>query len=166
MRHPKPIPPGPGQESVWDYPRPPRLEKTSKQIRVVFAGVEIALTNRAYRILETSHPPTYYLPPEDVQMDYLRPVAAAGSFCEFKGPAHYYDLVVGERTAPKAVWAYANPSPAYKAVTNHLCFYAQLTDGCYVDGEEVAPQPGRFYGGWITKDVVGPFKGVEGSWGW
>ncbi len=159
------IPPGPGQESVWDYPRPPRLEQAAHHLQVVLGGVVVAETRRAWRVLETSHPPTYYFPPDDVQRQYLRP-SPRGSLCEWKGRAGYYTLQVGERVVPDAAWFYAEPAPAFAALRGHLAFYAQLMDACYVDGERVAPQPGGFYGGWITSGVVGPFKGEPGTAFW
>ena len=162
---PKAILPGPGQESVWDYPRPPRLEAVSRRLTVVFNGVTIADTVRGFRVLETSHPPTYYLPPADILMVHLRP-AGGGSVCEWKGAALYYDVVVGERTAERAAWACPAPTRAFVPIRDFVAFYAGLLDGCYVDGERVTPQPGRFYGGWITGDVVGPFKGEPGTGGW
>jgi uncharacterized protein (DUF427 family) len=158
-------PVGPGQESVWDYPRPPRLEPCGRHIQVVFADIVIAETRRSFRVLETSHPPIYYLPSDDVQMQHLRRVEG-GSFCEFKGFAVYYTLVVGARRAEAAAWAYPNPASGFEPIANHLAFYAGLMDACYVDGERVTPQPGGFYGGWITADIVGPFKGGPGTRGW
>ena len=159
------IEPGPGQESVWDYPRPPRVEATARHIRVTFAGVVIADTQQAQRVLETSHPPTYYIPPEDIRTEYLVP-STHGSFCEWKGQATYYSVSVDDRTTPDAAWVYPQPTPSFAAIQDHVAFYAQLMDACTVDGELVQPQPGGFYGGWITSDVVGPFKGIPGSWGW
>ncbi len=157
--------PGPGQESVWDYPRPPRLEPTSRHIQVWFGGIAIADTCRAYRVLETSHPPTYYLPPEDIRMAHLIPVGGS-SFCEWKGIAAYYTVVVGDRRAERAAWSYPHPTPAFRPLQNHVAFYAGAMDRCTVAGELVRPQPGGFYGGWITSDIVGPFKGEPGSMGW
>ena len=159
------IAPGPGQESVWDYPRPPRLEETSRRLQIVFAGHILADTRRAYRVLETSHPPVYYLPPEDIGMEYLVP-AEGTSFCEWKGLAGYYTVQIGERVAPKAAWYYPSPTPAFLPMRGFVAFYAGSMDECTVDGELVIPQPGGFYGGWITSDVVGPFKGEAGTWGW
>ena len=156
--------PGPGQESVWDYPRPPRLEPCAKRIQVIFNGVTIVDAARAARVLETSHPPVYYVPREDVRIAYLRP-AAGGSYCEWKGEAEYFDVVVGTRIAPRAAWSYPDPTPAFAPIRGHLAFYAAPMDACTVDGERVTPQPGGFYGGWITADVVGPFKGTPGSAG-
>lgn len=165
MLRPKPIKPEPGQESVWDYPRPPRLEPCGKHIEIVFNGVTIASTDNSQRVLETSHPPVYYIPLENIRTEYLRKTAP-GSFCEWKGSAIYYDVVVGDKQLNKVGWGYPQPTPAFEAIKNCVAFYAQPMDGCYVDGEKVTPQPGNFYGGWITKDIVGPFKGEPGSWGW
>lgn len=153
------------KESVWDYPRPPRVEPTARRLRVVFAGETIAETTRALRVLETSHPPTYYIPIEDIQMRYLQP-SPHRSFCEFKGEAAYWTLQVGDRYSPNAAWSYPNPTPRYAALTDHLAFYASRVDACYVDDEKVEPQAGDFYGGWITSDLIGPFKGGQGTWGW
>lgn len=165
MKRPQPIPPRPGQESVWDYPRPPRMERTSRRIEVVFAGEVIADTRRALRILETSHPPTYYIPPEDVRMDLLVRSRRA-SFCEWKGSADYWTVRVGGREAVNAAWSYPTPKTPFEDLKDHLAFYCGDMDACRVDGEQVQPQPGGFYGGWVTRDVVGPFKGEPGSWGW
>jgi uncharacterized protein (DUF427 family) len=159
------IEPAPGQESVWDYPRPPRVEDSEKHIRVVFAGVVIADTRRAKRVLETSHPPVYYIPPEDIRMEYLAQTDRA-SWCEWKGRASYYSITVNGRRATNAAWFYPDPQNAYAAIRNRVAFYPQQMDACYVDGERVQPQPGGFYGGWITSDVVGPFKGGLGTTGW
>jgi len=162
---PKPIKPGPGQESVWEYPRPPKLEFCERHIRVVFNRMTIADTHRSYRVLETSHPPVYYIPGEDIRMEFLKPVFG-GSFCEWKGRAQYYDVVVKDRTAEQAAWSYPDPPPDYEAIRDFPAFYPDRMDACYVDGERVRPQPGKFYGGWITRDVVGPFKGEPGTEGW
>jgi uncharacterized protein (DUF427 family) len=154
-----------GQESVWDYPRPPLLEPTAKRIQVIFNEVTIADSQRSQRVLETSHPPVYYIPPEDIKMEYL--VAAEGqSFCEWKGVAGYYTVVVGNKQAKKAAWYYSKPTSAFASIKGYVAFYASRMEACYVDGEQVTPQPGDFYGGWITSDIVGPFKGVAGSGGW
>jgi uncharacterized protein (DUF427 family) len=155
-------------ESVWDYPRPPRLEATSRELRVMHAGVVVAETRRGMRILETSHPPVYYFPPQDVAMHLLRPSRRRGTFCEFKGVASYWDLV-GLSSAVNiadVAWSYADPSRAYAGLRDYLAFYASRVDACFVDGEQVAPQPGDFYGGWITSHVTGPFKGAPGTLGW
>ena len=159
------IEPGPGQESVWDYPRPPRVEEVDKRLRVVFAGEAIAETDHGLRVLETSHPPAYYFPREDVRMELLEP-SVGTTFCEFKGEASYFAIVVGESTARKAAWTYESPSPGYEELAGRLCFYASRVDSCHVGDEEVTPQEGDFYGGWITSDVVGPFKGGPGTMGW
>lgn len=165
FKNPDPIPPGPGQESVWDYPRPPRLEPVAKRIRVVFNDVTIADTTRAYRVLETSHPPVYYIPPEDILQMCLEP-APGFSWCEWKGQAQYYTVAVGEKKVEGAAWYYADPMPAFTAIKDYVAFYAGQMDACYVDDEKVTPQPGGFYGGWITNDIVGPFKGEIGTRGW
>jgi uncharacterized protein (DUF427 family) len=165
MRRPQPINPEPGQESVWDYPRPPRLEPASNRIQIILDGVVIADTQHAQRVLETSHPPVYYIPPEDVRMEYLHP-SRQRSFCEWKGAASYYTLTVGERTVPDAAWYYPDPTPGFAAIKDHLAFYPSKMDECLVDGERVQSQPGDFYGGWITNNIVGPFKGDPGTWGW
>lgn len=167
---PKPFKPEPGQESVWDYPRPPRLEPATRRIVIVTNGIEIVDTVRAYRVLETSHPPVYYIPPEDIEAGVLEP-SSNTSFCEWKGGAGYYTVRVGDHVARDAAWFYPNPTPGFVPIQNYVAFYAGRMqvldgDGCFVDGERVTPQPGGFYGGWITKDVVGPFKGVPNSSGW
>ncbi len=159
------VPPGPGQESVWDYPRPPRLERTSSHLRVVVGGRVVAETSAAWRVLETFHPPVYYLPPEDVDAACLR-VARGTSVCEWKGGARYYDVVVGNEVRSRSAWAYPDPTPAFAAIRDHVAFYPGQMDHCTVDGEAVRAQPGRFYGGWITSRVVGPFKGEPGTLGW
>lgn len=155
---PKRIEPKPGQESVWDYPHPPRVEEARKHIRIVFNGVTIADTHRAKRVLETGHPPSYYIPPEDIKTEYLVPRHST-SLSEWKGEAHYYGLMVGEKQVPIAAWYYINPLPPYETIKMHLAFYAAPMDACTVDGELAQPQAGSFYGGWISKDIVGPFKG-------
>jgi uncharacterized protein (DUF427 family) len=164
-RHPRAISPRPDQESVWDYPRPPRCELTTRTIEVFWAGQRVAKTTRAYRVLETSHPPTYYLPPADVRQELLRP-AEGLSICEWKGRASYFDVVVGDRVAPSAAWCYPSPTAGFSGLASYLAFYAPRLESCRVDGEEIEPQPGGFYGGWITSDLVGPFKGGSGSAGW
>lgn len=150
---------------MWDYPRPPRLEPTVRRIRVIHASVVVVDSHRAMRVLETSHPPVYYVPPEDVRMDLLRP-GIGRSYCEWKGAAAYHDLVIDGRVVEAAAWSYATPTPAFAALRAHLAFYAGRVDACWVDDEPATPQPGRFYGGWITADLVGPFKGGPGSAGW
>lgn len=159
------VEPGPGQESVWDYPRPPRLESSNRHIRVIVDGILVADTNRAIRVLETSHPPTYYLPSEDVRMDLLLE-SPGNSLCEWKGVASYFDLAVGERRIARAAWTYARPQPGFEPIRGHIAFYPSRMDFCTVDGEVVTAQAGDFYGGWITSDIVGPFKGAQGTQGW
>lgn len=161
----KRIEPGPGQESVWDYPRPPRMEKVEERLRVEFNGVTIADTTGAYRVLETSHPPTYYIPQADIKMDYLVPTSRQ-TFCEFKGAARYFTIQVGDRVSENAAWCYPNPTPTYTDMKEYVSFYANQVDACWVGDEQVQPQAGDFYGGWITSKVVGPFKGGPGTWGW
>lgn len=158
------IEPGPGQESVWDYPRPPRLERTGRRVRVELDGTVIAESTRAHRVLETSQPPAYYLDPADVRMDLLVP-STHRTFCEWKGQASYYDVVVGDRRVAQAAWTYPDPTPTFAAVRSHVAFYAQKLD-CSLDDERVEGNEGTFYGGWITKDVVGPFKGGLGTAHW
>ncbi|QDG49469.1 DUF427 domain-containing protein [Persicimonas caeni] len=145
-------------ESVWDYPRPPRLEQSRRRITVEFGGEVIAETDRALRILETSHPPTYYIPPEDVRMEFLER-SKRSTFCEWKGHAAYYHVDVDGEHAENAAWTYPSPAPAFDDLTDYVAFYPGKMDRCTVDGEEVAAQEGGFYGGWITSDIEGPFKG-------
>lgn len=165
MRPEGDVPPGPGQESAWDYPRPPRLEPCKKRLRVVLGGVTLADTMHGKRVLETSHPPVYYFPAEDVRMQHL--VAASGSsFCEWKGTARYFDVNVAGKLVSRAAWAYPDPTPDFVAIKDHLAFYAQMMDACFVGDEQARPQPGSFYGGWITNDIIGPFKGEPGTAGW
>lgn len=165
MARPKRIEPGPGQESVWDYPRPPRVEPAHARVTIELGGRLIADTTRAVRVLETSHPPAYYLPPEDFVEGALVP-AEGSSFCEFKGHAAYYDIVGGEAVAPGAGWYYPSPSRGFDAIAGFVSVYPGRMDRCTVDGEVVTPQEGGFYGGWITANIVGPFKGGTGTWGW
>jgi len=153
------IEPGPGQESVWDYPRPPRLDPSSKHIQAVFNGVVVADSRRAMRVLETSHPPVYYIPPEDARLASFAP-GGRSSHCEFKGKARYYTLTVGERVEADVAWYYPDPSRGFERIKDYIALYPGRMDACYVDGE------GDFYGGWITRDIVGPFKGGAGTWGW
>ncbi|HEX6127394.1 MAG TPA: DUF427 domain-containing protein [Candidatus Limnocylindria bacterium] len=159
------VEPGPGQESAWDYPRPPRVERSSRLVRVEFAGRVVAESSQALRVLETAGAPVWYIPRDDVRTELLIPTPRR-TFCEWKGAAHYLDVRVGDRIAAAAAWSYPQPSPGYEAIRDHVAFYAGRVDAAYVDGERVTPQPGRFYGGWVTSDVVGPFKGDPGSEGW
>lgn len=152
-------------ERVWDYPRPPRLEPVPQRLRVVLAGVTIADTVAGFRVLETSHPPTYYLPRVDILGSALVP-AAGQSFCEWKGVATYFDVVAGGRRLERVAWTYERPSPNFAALAGCVAFYAGPMDACFVDDEQVTPQPGGFYGGWVTRNLVGPFKGSAGTSGW
>lgn len=160
-----PATPGPGQESVWDYPRPPRVEPSDRPVVVRFGGV-VAETRGAFRVLETSHPPAWYLPPDAFAPGVLRP-AEGSSWCEFKGRAGYLDVVSPDgRVAPRAAWTYPQPSPGFEVIAGYVSLYPAAMDEVTVAGETVRPQDGGFYGGWITDDVVGPFKGGPGSSGW
>jgi len=152
-------------ESVWDYPRPPRVEASQKPVRVEFAGEVIAETTRAYRVLETSHPPVFYIPLEDVRGEFLRP-SRRRTYCEFKGEAGYYDLVAGGREVREAAWYYPEPSARYEVLRGHVAFYPGRVDAAWVGDEQVTPQEGDFYGGWITSEIEGPFKGGPGTTGW
>lgn len=162
---PRPEPAGRGQESVWSYPRPAIAEPTDAHILIEHRGVVVAETRRAIRTLETSHPPSYYIPPEDIATGVLRQ-AQGSSFCEWKGAARYWDVLIGGVALSRVGWSYPTPTPAFAALRDHVAFYAGPFDRCLVDGEIVTPQPGTFYGGWITSKVAGPFKGAPGSMGW
>lgn len=153
------------QEIVAHYPRPPRLEPTTRHLVVKFAGQIVAETRRGWRVLETGHPPTYYFPPQDVRLEWLVPQRRR-SYCEWKGLAHYYDIVTPERRAREAAWAYPHPTPPFAELAGCLAFYAHLMDECLVNGAQVRPQAGGFYGGWITHDLIGPFKGDADFQGW
>ena len=163
----RPVPdkPGPGQESVWDYPRPPRLESFAGLITIELGGEVIASTDRGWRVLETSHPPTYYLPRSAFRDGVLRE-APGSSWCEWKGRARYFDLVTGTAVAAKAAWNYPEPTAGFEEISDAVAVMAAAVDRCTVNGETVVAQPGGFYGGWITSWVVGPFKGGPGSAGW
>lgn len=165
MIRPNPVPPAPGQESVWGYPRPPRLEPVAKLLRVVHNGVTVAETMRGHRVLETSHPPVYYFPPEDIRLELFR-IASGSSYCEWKGLARYFSIDVNGMRAERAAWSYPDPTPAFIGIRDHIAFYGHMMDACFVGDEQARPQPGAFYGGWITADLVGPFKGEPGSAGW
>ncbi|MEM9691175.1 MAG: DUF427 domain-containing protein [Myxococcota bacterium] len=156
--------PGPEQESVWDYPRPPRLVGDDRRVTVAIGDIIIAETTAAARVLETSHPPTFYLPPADVRFELLHKVGT-GSRCEWKGEATYYDVVVDGRQSPRVAWSYDRPFGEFEALAGYVSFYPSRLD-CRVDGARVEPQPGGFYGGWITPELVGPFKGEPGTGGW
>ena len=151
--------------SVWDFPRPPRLERVDWRIRVVHGGATIVDAPEALRVLETSQAPAYYVSFEHVSDDHL--VASDHrTFCEWKGIASYADVVVGDRVAARAAWTYAEPSAPFVALIGHWAFYAQAVDECWVDDERVHPNEGDFYGGWITANVTGPFKGAPGTAMW
>ena len=152
-------------EDVWLYPRPPALEPCPKRVRIVFAGVTIADTVAAWRVLETSHPPGYYLPPDAFTGCVFEPASGA-SVCEWKGEAAYWTIRVGHRAARRAAWSYAEPTKAFAPIRAHLAVYAGAMDQCFVGEDLVVPQPGGFYGGWITPDLKGPFKGGPGTMGW
>lgn len=152
-------------ESVWDYPRPPRVEATDERIVIRFGGSVVAETTAALRVLETTHPPVYYLPRAAFADGVLEP-SAGSSFCEYKGAARYLSIRAGDALAEHAAWFYPSPSPGYEELVDHVAVYAGPMDSCEVDGEFVAPQEGGFYGGWITSRVTGPFKGAAGTRGW
>jgi uncharacterized protein (DUF427 family) len=156
--------PAPGQESVWDYPRPPRLASDSREVVVRWGAVEVARTTRAIRVLETAHPPSFYLPWDDVARDLFH-AASGTSLCEWKGPARYWSLIDGERRLPKVAWSYPRPLAGAEPLANCVALYPRGLE-CRVGGALVTPQPGGFYGGWITPELAGPFKGETGSEGW
>ena len=159
------VEPGPGQESVWDYPRPPRLEPVAAELVVVHGGEVIAHTTRGARVLETSQAPALYFPPEDVRANLLRP-STHQTFCEWKGSATYHDVVVGDAVAHAAAWTYRSPTAAFASIAGWLAFFPQKVDECRVDGERVTAMPGGVYGGWVTSAIVGPFKGGPGTAHW
>lgn len=162
---PEPEPAGPGQESVWDYPRPPILELSTRRVRVELDGTFIADSVRSLRVLETSHPPTYYVHPADVVWDLIQPAAARGTVCEWKGRATYWTVTVGGVQVEAGAWSYPMPTARFAAVADHVAFYPALFT-CRLDDELVTPQAGGFYGGWVTSDLAGPFKGEPGTLGW
>lgn len=165
LKRPSPETPGPGQLSVWDFPRPPAYVQWHERVEGRFGGSVIAATSEAWCVLETSHPPAYYLPASSFVPGSLRR-AEGSSSCEWKGRALYYDVVSGDQVAPQAAWSYPAPSAGVEAIRDHVAVYPALMDSCTVGGELVTPQPGGFYGGWITSRVVGPFKGGPGTQGW
>jgi uncharacterized protein (DUF427 family) len=154
-----------GQESVWDYPRPPVVKQFHGHIQIIFADESICESNACFRVLETSHPPVYYLPIEDFKPGVLK-ANSNKSICEYKGLARYYDIVHKGRIATQAAWRFSMARGAYADIQNCVAVYAQLMDSCHVNGEAVQAQEGDFYGGWITSNIVGPFKGGRGTWGW
>jgi uncharacterized protein (DUF427 family) len=162
---PRPDPAGPGQESVWTYPRPAVAEACTAHVVIRHRGLVVADTRASVRTLETSHPPSYYIPAADIAAGVLRR-AAGSSFCEWKGVAAYWDVVVGDAVLRRVGWSYPEASGGFAILRDHVAFYAGPFDRCTVDGETVIPQEGGFYGGWITNWVVGPFKGGPGTMGW
>jgi len=160
-RPPFAVIPKPGQQSVWDYPRPPRIERDPRQVIVRVGAVVIAHSHRSARVLETGSPPSFYLPPEDVELGLLKTIADSSS-CEWKGEATYWTLVVSDRRIERAAWSYPDPFPGFEGIRGYFSFYAARVE-CYVDSVRVEAQPGGFYGGWITPEVAGPFKGMAGS---
>jgi uncharacterized protein (DUF427 family) len=154
-----------GEESVWDYPRPPALERDTRHVRVIINGTVVADSHSTYRILETSHPPVFYIPPQDVRTDLLR-LSEQTSYCEYKGRASYAEFYDGEEQRAAVAWFYTEPAEKYKAIAGYYAFYPSKADLCFVGEEEVTAQEGDFYGGWITHEIKGPFKGASGTWGW
>jgi uncharacterized protein (DUF427 family) len=157
--------PGPDQESVWDYPRPPRVEPVLRRVRVEFGGIVLADSLGALRVCETSSPPCYYIPPADLAMERLEP-SSRTSFCEWKGVASYWTVRVGDRVAKDSGWSYPSPDPGFEAIRDWIAFYPRRMDACWVGDARVTPQPGFYYGGWVTPELTGPFKGVPGSDAW
>jgi uncharacterized protein (DUF427 family) len=158
--------PGPGQESVWDYPRPPAVRAIDAHVRIVHNGITLVDTRQAIQILETSQAPGYYFSRADIALEHLTQ-SRHTSYCEWKGQATYWAVLA--TTTPSVAdvaWSYDNPTPAYAAITGYLAFYPQKVDECWVNDYRVVPNPGDFYGGWITPDVVGPFKGAPGTRMW
>ncbi|MBV9816945.1 MAG: DUF427 domain-containing protein [Solirubrobacterales bacterium] len=153
-------------ESVWDYPRPPAVRPVAATVRVRLAGELLAQSGRALRVLETSHPPTIYVPGADIHHEWLVPSAARGSWCEFKGRARYVDAVIGNRRTPEVGWMYPDPMPDYAGLGDHIAFYPDRVDEAWIGNERVQAQAGDFYGGWITRELTGPFKGAPGTQGW
>ena len=164
-RRPQPDPVGAGQTSVWGYPRPAIAEPSDRHVRIEHRGVIVADSRAAVRTLETSHPPSWYIPPGDIAAGVLQR-SSRRSFCEWKGQAVYWHLAIGDQLLRDVAWSYPDPMPAFAMLRDHVAFYAGPLDRCSIDGERVVPQPGGFYGGWITPDLAGPFKGVPGSMGW
>jgi uncharacterized protein (DUF427 family) len=160
-----PDPVAPGQESVWSYPRPPRAEPTSRHIRITHGGMVLAETSSSIRTLETSHPPSYYIPQADIAMSLLTATDRT-SFCEWKGHAVYWTVAIAGSVFRDVGWSYPEPTRGFSVLRDHIAFYAAPFDRCLVDNVDVVPQPGAFYGGWITPDLAGPFKGVPGSSFW
>lgn len=159
------IKPGPGQESIWDYPRPPKVELFEKNIRVEFAGRSIAETSISYKVMETASPPCYYIPQEFIKMEYLIK-SNHKTLCEWKGSATYWSINVDGNISENAGWSYPVPWKGFELIKDHIAFFAGRVDGCFIDDEKVRPQAGDFYGGWITSNITGPFKGDPGTEHW
>lgn len=157
--------PGPGQESVWDYPRPPRVESVAKRLRVEIGGMVLADTTKGLRVLETSSPPVYYFPPEDVVVMSLVETSHS-TFCEWKGVAHYWSIQILDRFVTQCAWSYPEPTAGYEVIQKYVAFYPSLIDACYVGDDIAISQAGDFYGGWITSEITGPFKGDPGTEAW
>jgi uncharacterized protein (DUF427 family) len=164
QRPPFAVAPAPGQESVWDYPRPPALVGDRRSVRVLHGDRLLADSADTVRVLETASPPTFYIPRRDVRLDWLTP-GRGSSHCEWKGEARYWSLRIGDERVEQVAWSYEDPYPEFAAIRGHLAFYPGRV-ACFVDGHRVAAQPGGFYGGWITPEIVGPFKGEPGTAGW
>ncbi len=156
--------PGPGEESVWDYPRPPKIVKDSRIVVVKWMNQTIAKTTKSVRVLETASPPTFYLPPDDVKTELFEKTPGS-SYCEWKGRAAYWNISVEGNTLQNAAWSYENPTPPFKRIAGYFSFYPGKLE-CYVDNIRVKPQPGGFYGGWMTPEITGPVKGESGTGGW
>ncbi len=154
-----------GQESVWNYPRPPKLERVNQQIRVEFGGLVLSETTQGYRLLETASPPVYYFPPMDVRIVYLM-LSSKQTVCKWRGVARYWSLRVGKRVALDAAWSYPHPGEGYEDICDYFAFYPGKVDACHVGKQKVKAQPGDFYGGWITSKILGPFKGEPGTEFW
>ena len=154
-----------GAESVWDYPRPPRIEASSRRVRVIHAGIVVADTTSAFRVLETSQAPAWYVPPNDVDLTLVAQ-STTMTFCEWKGTATHWALDVEGQIVEDAAWSYGRPTPPFAPLTGYLAFYPARVDECWVDDERAAPMPGSVYGGWITSEVTGPFKGGPGTAHW
>ena len=162
---PRSDPVGAGQISVWSFPRPAIAQRCASHVVIEHCGTIVANTRASVRTLETSHSPSYYIPPEDIAPGMLCH-ANGSSFCEWKGTAVYWDVVIGDLVLSRAGWSYPDPSPAFAILRNHVAFYAAPFKRCSIDGQAVIPQPGNFYGGWVTPDLAEPFKGSAGSMGW
>jgi uncharacterized protein (DUF427 family) len=154
------------KESVWDYPRPPRVEPLDRHVRIELGGETIAESDRALRVLETASPPTIYVPREDVREELLSEAEGVETFCEWKGTASYVHAEAGGKRAQRVAWYYPQPKEGYEQLIGHLAFYPRRVDAAYLDDEQVTPQPGAYYGGWITEEIEGPFKCEPGSEGW